>query len=398
MDRSFHYYGTYCAAFLAGYSHEESLEICYSATLVDHCSKTFLSRIGGPPSAATTQLPGEMGQARTDPIGIADTTRIWAAFHFLPRDLYAPVNRGGRKYRNKFRLICGPNGDLVEDTVNLAQNKGTQAAGLAVHVLADTWAHRYFAGTPSLVINDTNRFFVELVPASNGQVNGTKTFTERPVKFRHNPAAKDDLDAGLYTNTVHSFSENAVMNLGHGRAGHLPDYSFMRYRYVPAWANYEEVLKDNPAEFYQAFCQMVYALRCLREAHDPFKKETYDTDIVAPHEQTIRDILETRQHKEEACESWRAFGQSLSGCEIIDFDLNAYEKEYLDAPADAKGETYLGKFILAALAQKGMFVNRVWSSGNPIAGRSIDYDEKGFAGIKDFMPLVSYLKRGDSHE
>ena len=399
MDRSFHYFGTYCAAYLAGYSHEESLEICYSATLVDHCSKTFLSRIDGPPSAATTQLPGEMGQARSDPAGIADTTRIWAAFHFLPYDLHAPVSKGGKRYCNKFRLICGPNGDLVVDTVNLAQGKSTQAIGLALHVLADTWAHRYFAGTPSLAINDTNRFFVELVPTDDeSPVAGEGPFTERPVKFRHNPVAKDDLAEGIYTNTVRSTGENAVMNLGHGRAGHLPDYSFARYRYVPAWNNYEEILKDNPAEFYQAFCQMVYALGCLRGVNGAFEKDTYDTDTVAPHEQTIRRILETRQLKEEACEDWRAFGQSLSGCEVVDFDLNAYEQEYINAAEDAKNDTFLGKFILAALAQKGMFVNRVWSSGNPIAGRSIDFNEKGFSGIKDFLPLIGYLRGGDKRE
>ena len=74
--------------------------------------------------------------------------------------------------------------------------------------------------------------------------------------------------------------------------------------------------------------------------------------------------------------------------------MDTHVQEYLDAPSDATGETYLGKFILAALAQKGMVVNRIWSSGNPLAGRSIDYDEKGFAGIKDFLPLIGYL-RGD---
>ena len=58
----------------------------------------------------------------------------------------------------------------------------------------------------------------------------------------------------------------------------------------------------------------------------------------------------------------------------------------------------MGKFILAALAQKGMFVNRVWSSGNPIAGKSIDYDEKGFAGIRDYLPLIGYLRGGDNRE
>ena len=31
MNADFHYYATYCAAQLAGYSHAESLDIAYSA-------------------------------------------------------------------------------------------------------------------------------------------------------------------------------------------------------------------------------------------------------------------------------------------------------------------------------------------------------------------------------
>ena len=56
MQKDFHYYATYCAAWLAGYSHEESMQICYSAQLVDWCSATFLSKLKGPRAAATTQL------------------------------------------------------------------------------------------------------------------------------------------------------------------------------------------------------------------------------------------------------------------------------------------------------------------------------------------------------
>lgn len=392
MERSFHYYGTYCAALIAGYSIEESRELCHSAFLVDKCSATYLRRIGGPESAATTQLPVEMASARTDPIGLADITRIWASFHFLPVDLHAKVNKGSWNYRNKYRLICGPNGDLVVDTVNLAQGKSLQAVGLAMHVLADTWAHRYFAGTPSLVINNTNRFFVELVPSEDG------FFIERPVKFGHNPAIPDDFDKSMYTNTIFQPSENTIMNLGHGRAGHLPDHSFMRYRYVPAWNDYKEVLKDNPKEYYQAFCQMVYAMKCLRGEDGPFKVDTYATEVVAPYEHEIREILEKRQPAEGAIEDWRAFGERLCGTAVDYFDLDNYVQEYLDAPKDGKEETYLGKFILAALAQKGMVVNRIWSSGNPLAGRSIEYDGTGFAGIADFLPLIRYLRRGGQRD
>ena len=253
MQLDFHYYGTYCAAILAGWSHENSLNICYSAQFVDCCSKALLAKIRGPVSAATTQLQVELMDQHTDLPGMQDMTRIWVSFHFLPYDLYAEVRKWApAPYRNKYRLICGPNGQLVKDTVELAKGESLQAAGVAMHVLADTWAHRYFAGTPSLVINNTNYHFYELV-GDHG--NGTW----RQVRFRHGPSSSDDLEQGIYVATVFRSRENSIMNLGHGRAGHLPDYSFMRYKYLPAWGNYAEVLKDNPSDYYNAFCQMIFA-------------------------------------------------------------------------------------------------------------------------------------------
>ena len=239
MQEDFHYYGTYCAALLAGYSPSESTEIAYCANLVDYCSRSFLSSIGGPLSAATTQLSMEMADARTDLPGLQDITRIWASFHFLPGDLYAEKAGCGRVYRNKYRLICQPNGALLKETVLHAKGLGLPAAGLAMHVLADTWAHRYFAGTPSLVINNTNAEFYE----------ATEDGAWRRLRFRNNPGAADDLQNGIYLRSLYRGEENSIMNLGHGRAGHLPDYSFIRYRYLPAWADYREVIKDNPEDF-----------------------------------------------------------------------------------------------------------------------------------------------------
>ncbi len=91
MQEDFHYYATYCAAYIAGYSHEESLEIAYSAQFVDCCTATLLKKNHAPLSAATTQLQSEMMEARTDLIGLQNITRIWASFHFLPYDLYAYI-------------------------------------------------------------------------------------------------------------------------------------------------------------------------------------------------------------------------------------------------------------------------------------------------------------------
>ena len=242
MQKDFHYYATYCAAYIAGYSHEESLAVGYSAQFVDCCSKSLLTKLSGPKSAATTQLQLEMMDEKMDPVSLQNITRIWSSFHFLPGDLYAEKKRVSRLYKNKYRMICKPNGTLVKDTVELAKGRSLPAVGFAMHVLADTWAHQNFAGTPSLVINNTNFHFFELL--EDGQ--------RRKIDFRHNPSAEDDLEKSIYTNSIYQAQEHSVMNLGHGRAGHLPDYSFVRYVYLPAWTDYEEMMKDNPSDYYHA--------------------------------------------------------------------------------------------------------------------------------------------------
>ena len=388
MQKDFHYYATYAAAILAGYTHEESLAICYSDQLTDLCSKSFLSELGGPLSAATTQLAMEMADARTDLVGRQDITRIWASFHFLPYDLNVARKGCSKLYLHKYSLICNPNSDLVVETVNLGKSS-LQATGIAMHVLADTWAHRYFAGTPSLVINNTDSWFFELLPEGEG-------FRERRITFRHNPTAPDDLEKGIYTNSLFQASENAIMNLGHGRAGHLPDYSFIRYKYLPAWGDYEEVIKDNPRDYYMAFCQMIEAMKALRGSAPAFEKDRYDFEAAAPYEEEIRAILEKRQP--DACEDWKAFGEKLSGQTVPDFDLQQYQKEYLDAAPEEKNGTFLGKYFLAALAQKSMVTNRIFRSGSLLAGFSVELGSKGFKGIRDFRALMEEARKGDSHD
>ena len=111
MQEDFHYYATYCASFIAGYSHEESLDIAYSAQFVDVCSRTLLAKIKGPSNAATTQLQLELMDARTDPVGLQDITRIWSSFHFLPRDLMAD------KKKKILVIRLGAIGDVVHTTI-----------------------------------------------------------------------------------------------------------------------------------------------------------------------------------------------------------------------------------------------------------------------------------------
>lgn len=359
MQMDFHYHATYCAAYLAGYSHEESLDIAYSAQFVDHCSRTLLAKIKGPGEAATTQLQLEMMDARTDPLGLQDITRIWSSFHFLPRDLHAVKPGCNKYYLQKYRLICGPNSDLVVKTVELAKGRPLQSVGIAMHVLADTWAHSYFAGTPSLVINNTNYEFYELFPDGDG-------YSEKRITFRHKTSVPDDMENSIYTNSLYQRSENTIMNLGHGRAGHLPDYSYARYRYLPAWGEYEEIVKDNPSDYMKAFTQMIEAMKYIRGDIPAFEKETYDTDAVQPWKDRIKEILEKRQLI--ACDDWKAFGEELSGKPMTDYAIDTYFDEYTGCPKEEKENTFLGKFIHGAIAHKGMVIEEIFKSGNMLAG------------------------------
>ena len=343
MQADFHYYGTYCAAAIAGFSHEECMDICYSAQLVDMCSPSFLSAVKGPKGAATTMLQHEMLDARVDVVGLWDITKIWASFHFLPYDLDAAKPGRTRRYMNKYRLICGPDGALVKRTIELAKGEGNISAGIAMHVIADTWAHRYFAGTPSLVINNTVDDFYELI--GNGE-----SVTERKVRFRHNPTVADDLEEGIYTNSIYQRDENSIMNTGHGRAGHLPDYSFIRYRYMPAWNDYRIVIKDNPADYLNAFCQMITALKYLRGDMETFDAGIYDYEAIEAYGDRINGILTKRCLI--ASDEWRQFAQELTGREMEDFDPGKYKGEYTET-AD-KESTFLGQFINAALRHKSM--------------------------------------------
>lgn len=379
MNQDFHYYGTYCAAILAGYTTEESLSIAYCANFVDFCTRSLLVRIKGPLAAATSMQQLEMMDSGVDLISLQNITRIWSSFHFLPGDLHAARRGCGRRYLNKYRLICNPNGELAAATVKLAKDKGLEAAGIAMHVLADTWAHRYFAGTPSLVINNTNEYFYELLPGENG-------FTRRQIRFMHNPAAEDDPETGRYNCSVYQPNENSVMNLGHARAGHLPDYSWIRYIYLPAWGEFRELLKDNPSEYMHAFRQMVYALRFLRGDYEDFQTARYDTEKVDPLAEEITRILETRQLNASA--DWKALGEKLSGVPIPDFDIETHQAEYVQADAIAREDTLLGRFLKAALAQKSMVTGHIFQSGNRLAGFSVDYRKKGFRGIRDFRRLI----------
>jgi hypothetical protein len=169
----------------------------------------------------------------------------------------------------------------------------------------------------------------------------------------------------------------------------------MRYKYLPAWGDYEIIIKDNPQDYWHAFCQMVYAMRYLRGERESFEKQHYEEENLEMWKSDIMRIIEKRQLL--ASDDWKEFGFRLSGVSLEDFDLEKYQAEYLRAGNDEKDSTFLGRFFLAALDQKSMVTNRIFTSRNLLAGFSVNYAKRGFKGIRDYRKLVEMRKRGDGN-
>ena len=69
MNKDFHFFATYTAARLAGFTIDEAYVIGAASQFTDMCTKTFLDAIGGPVSAATTQVNAELIKVRMDVVG-----------------------------------------------------------------------------------------------------------------------------------------------------------------------------------------------------------------------------------------------------------------------------------------------------------------------------------------
>ena len=131
---------------------------------------------------------------------------------------------------------------------------------------------------------------------------------------------------------------------------------------------------------------MIQALKYLHGDLETFSRGEYAYDVIADLEPDIDEILKKRQP--DAGEDWLSLGKQISNCEIDPFDTDTYIEEYTKANEKEKDDTFLGRFIVAALAQKSMVTGQIYHSGNKLAGRIVDYQKDGFGGMKDYKKLV----------
>ena len=131
--------------------------------------------------------------------------------------------------------------------------------GVRAHVIADTWAHQDFSG----ISNVLNTYWdVNYDPNS---WNPSKWGVGRQS------ISYDDGTTGGWRDTVLSVTSNANLQavpnnttyLGHGWMGHLPDFSFTKFRYKPCWWDPAQgpVERDNPNQYKFAWAELISLLQ-----------------------------------------------------------------------------------------------------------------------------------------
>lgn len=130
--------------------------------------------------------------------------------------------------------------------------------GVRAHVIADTWAHQDFCGIGNVLNTywDVNYDPTSWDPSKWGYGrqsidynDGTKSGWENIVLSSIYKFTNPNFEA-VPTDTSY---------LGHGWMGHLPDFSFVKFRYKPCWSDpaQEAVVRDNVEEYKQAWVELV---------------------------------------------------------------------------------------------------------------------------------------------
>jgi hypothetical protein len=143
--------------------------------------------------------------------------------------------------------------------------------GLRAHVIADTWAHQDFSGLNNVMNTywDVNYDPSSWDPTKWGYGRQSIDYNDGTSGWRNQVLSGVSAKVGAEVNHVISFlsglsgnlegAPNGVSYLGHGWMGHLPDFSFVKFRYKPCWANPGAgfVERDNPREYRAAWTELV---------------------------------------------------------------------------------------------------------------------------------------------
>lgn len=407
MDKDFHYYGTYVAACYAGYSAKEAQIIAHAAQYVDDSSHGLFPietnrlinkgdyEIDFQPIPTCHTLK-ELGWNIVTPKGwispsSLDLRKVWVPFHFLPgnykshtlpdpdvssriKNYAGPVSWFSSTWeyddhaKLEFKLLCLPDSPISLAMINdiIDKHKGQSyelhLIGLRMHVLADTAAHSYYAGTPAWHVNDV----------------------DSDVYYFTDNSEWEKVSFGVASEwcAPKALTFESDFYLGHGRVGHIPDYPWIKYRYIPKWReeagkDEKEIMTDNPASYLKIFKEMVTALKCIRN------QKTFDINSLEPIDQKYIDVIDKILRKNHG------FCLSDSG---VNFRCQLWKDAISNGSLDplvSMPEEYNEDVWLNIVKQKGSVTNTDYYEFNKAATIHLEFVKSCLAG--DGINLYDYI-------
>lgn len=288
MQKDFHYHCIGVLAKAAGFDKRDALTIAYASQYVDD---------------STESEPIQVGKLMFDPVRTAHKglkafdwsiqKRVYIPFHFIPPN---PI----RSPRNTF--VTAPNSPfalriLKEACEEQLELRRLIRIGVALHTLADTWAHQEFSG------RQHNENDVECIYHRKGK------------KWKHL--------------LLENFYLDILPQIGHTEAAHFPDQSFLTWKYTRKLTN-EEVERNNTNEFLTAAETIYHRLREVDKpkSHTPILWEDIETGV--------RDLLAYReQDVEKRCKKWKECFQYMFDSLNFGYDSRAWRNDALEPHDEA---------------------------------------------------------------
>ena len=214
---------------------------------------------------------------------------------------------------------------------------GLLLLGIRAHVIADTWAHQDWCGVDNVI---------------NTYYDIENKWGRQAIKYQYQDS--DDWQKVVLSSMnmmpwVGNENLTAVPNktsyLGHGWMGHLPDYSFIKYRYKPSWrkTNDESLERDNPTEYKHAFLELCSLFSQAKANGSKFQPQNCEKKLEGA-EKAISSSVDIKDKsncpREYSSNKWKEEMDKVeikAPKNIIDAKLEPDEKTVLSGQIDYNG-------------------------------------------------------------
>ncbi len=291
MQKDFHYCAIAVLARAAGFTPQDALTIAYASQYVDDATEDAPFQVDG--GFVVPVRTAHCGFKSCDPI---TQKYVFLPFHFLP-DRHEEDGR--------LNFVTQPASALAKELITEAVGDANHELmlcrlGIALHSLADTWAHQQFSGWWSSV-ND-----VEGIEIDEGE--GFHHLIFRNIYLDYLPV------------------------VGHAEAGHLPDQPWIKFRYERP--HYGDVFERSNQDLYMDASEYIYGVLSGAVgggAVDPIPWSEIGPRLALAFS-GYRD-----EDADERCARWQeAFGDLFPAEHPMEYDKLTWRSEALQALGDSQ--------------------------------------------------------------